>query len=380
MKFTVDRDVFADVVTWVARFVPQRPAVNTLAGVKISASPGTLKLASYDFEVSAALEVEADVEQAGEQLISGRLLAEIAKVLPSAPVRVELEGTQLMVTCGQSHFELTAMPLEDYPEIPEVPPAIGTVDAAELSNAISQVVLAASKEETLPVLASVYMRIRGNQIVLMASDRYRLARREITWQPTDPNIETTALVKGKVLADMSKSFPNVGVISLCLATDADTQGVRKSIFGMSQTGRHITSLLMDGDYPDLESLFPSETPISAVLERRELLEALRRMRLVSDRGGRVGFVFTDECLILNAGEGGEAQAGEEVECQLSGDTLSTAFNPDYLIEGLSATDEDYVKMGFTDASKAAVVTGLKDPNANQNNAYRYLVMPLHFGA
>lgn len=381
MEFRVPRDVFADVVTWAARGLPPRPPIPVLAGVKIEASQGVLKFSSFDYEVSARFEVEAEVIEDGEVLVSGRLLAEIAKALPNLPVTVKLEDNKVSVVCGASRFNLLIMPIDDYPELPEVPNPVGTVDAAEFSRAITQVTLAASKEETLPVLASVHVAIDGEKITLMASDRYRLAQRTVAWKPADSSFETTALIKSKVLSDMSKSFPNVGDMSLSMATlSPDLPGATSAIFGMSMSGRQMTSQLTDGDYPELQKLFPTSTPINAVLERKELSEALKRMRLVSERGGRVRFRFRPGSLTLEAGEGQEAQASEEINCTLQGEEITAEFNPDFLLEGVEAMDEDYVHMGFISSDKASMIMGQAEKDGPQNQNYRYLVMPLHLGS
>ena len=118
MKLRVDRDVLAEAVTWTARSVPARPPVPVLAGVRLEATRASLILASFDYEVSARCEVAAEVEEEGVVLVSGRLLADIAKALPSKPVDLEVEGTKVAVSCGAAHFSLAAMAADDYPDWP----------------------------------------------------------------------------------------------------------------------------------------------------------------------------------------------------------------------------------------------------------------------
>lgn len=381
MKFQVQRDVLAEAVSWVARSLPLRPPIPVLAGVKLEASDGSLKLSSFDYEVSARYEVEADVLEDGEVLVSGRLLAEIAKALPNYPVDVELDGAKVSLVCGSSRFNLMSMSIDEYPALPEVPEAIGAVDANEFSTAINQVTLAAAKGEMLPFLASVHFEIQGDTIVMMATDRYRLAQRRVTWTPADSTYEATVLIKSKVLSDMAKSFPNVGSVSLSLV-DGKSEGesAGQSIYAMSMMGRQMTSQLTEADYPDLQKLFPDSTPITATMNRKEMIEALKRMRLVADKGGRVSLVFTPDSLVMDAGEGPEAQASEEISCQLVGDSITATYNPDYLLEGLEVIPEEYVQMGFVSAEKAAMLVGQEEIDGPTNMNYRYLVMPRRFGS
>ena len=113
MKLRVDRDILAEAVTWTARSVPARPPVPVLAGVRLEAKGSSLVLASFDYEVSAHCEVAADVEEDGVVLVSGRLLADIAKALPNKPVDLEVEGNKVAVPCGSARFSLAAMDADD---------------------------------------------------------------------------------------------------------------------------------------------------------------------------------------------------------------------------------------------------------------------------
>src|SRR3954453_23407403 len=218
MRFRVDRDVLADAVTWTARSLPTRPPVPVLAGVRIDAdTTGTIQLSSFDYEVSARSQIPADVSEAGSVLVSGRLLAEISRALPDKPVDVVLEGTKVIVTCGASRFTLLTMPVEDYPNLPVMPPTTGTVDGDELTHAVAQVSVAASRDDTLPLLTGVRVEIEGEKVPLLATDRYRLALRELTWKPSSPDISTVALVRARTLLDAAKSLGNAGSGTVALA-------------------------------------------------------------------------------------------------------------------------------------------------------------------
>src|SRR5690606_29767571 len=205
MKFSVERDVLADAVAWTSRALPARPPVPVLAGVHITAdADGTVKLASFDYEVSARGEFAADVDTPGTVLVSGRLLREIANALPHKPVVFELDGSKVSVTCGASRFTLATMPVDQYPALPEFPEQSGTIDGSTLQQAVMQVSSAASRDETLPILTGVRMEIEGSNISLLATDRYRLALRELTWKPSKSDISSVALVRAKTLLETSK--------------------------------------------------------------------------------------------------------------------------------------------------------------------------------
>ena len=376
MKFRVERDVLAEAVTWTARSLPTRPPVPVLAGVRIEArSDGTLQLSSFDYEVSARSEIAADASEPGTVLVSGRLLAEISRALPAKPVDVVLEGTKVTVTCGASRFTLLTMPVEDYPALPVMPAVTGTVDGDALTHAVTQVTVAASRDDTLPLLTGVRVEIEGEKITLLATDRYRLALRELTWHPTSPDISQVALVRAKTLSDAAKSLGSAGSVNIALSTG---QGV--DLIGFEAGGRHTTSLLVDGDYPAVRRLFPDETPIHAVVLTQSLTDAAKRVALVAERNTPIRLSFSDGQVVLDAGQGDDAQASEALEATLVGDDISVAFNPQFLLDGLGALTTPFVRMSFTHPNKPVEFTGQESLEGDDLPEYRYLLVPIRFAS
>ena len=376
MKFRVDRDVLAEAVTWTARSLPTRPPVPVLAGVRIEAdASGVLQLSSFDYEVSARSEIAAEVTEPGTVLVSGRLLAEISRALPAKPVDVVLDGTKVTVTCGASRFTLLTMPVEDYPTLPTMPAISGTVDGDALTHAVAQVTIAASRDDTLPLLTGVRVEIEGEKITLLATDRYRLALRELIWSPATPDISQTALVRARTLSDAAKSLGSSTTVSIALATG---QGV--DMIGFEAGGRHTTSLLVDGDYPAVRRLFPDETPIHAVVLTHSLAEAAKRVALVAERNTPIRLSFTEGQVVLDAGQGDDAQASEAIEATLVGEDISVAFNPQFLLDGLSALTTSFVRLSFTHPNKPVEFTGQESLEGDDIKDYRYLLVPIRFAS
>ncbi|WP_430868003.1 DNA polymerase III subunit beta [Demequina aurantiaca] len=375
MKFSVDRDVLADAVAWTSRAVPARPPVPVLAGVRIVADDtGTVRLASFDYEVSARSEFAADVETPGEVLVSGRLLREIANALPHKPVQFVLDGTKVAVTCGAARFTLATMPVDQYPTLPEFPAQSGTIDGTEFQRAVSQVTSAASRDETLPILTGVRMEIDGSNISLLATDRYRLALRELSWKPSAPDASAVALIRAKTLNETAKSL-SAGDVTVALSAG---QGV--DLVGFEAGGLVTTSLLMDGDYPQVRRLFPDESPITAVVKTSDLIEATKRVALVAERNSSVRLAFTEGEVTLDAGQTDDAQASEALECTLNGEPIVVAFNPAFLLDGLNALGSDYVQLGFTQDTKPVEFVGLDKPGGTIASEFRYLLVPIRIAS
>ena len=370
MQFTVDRDVLSEAVSWTARSLSPRPPAPVLSGLLVTAADQIVTISSFDYEVSAQLHIEADVADAGTVLVSGRLLNDIVKALPNAPVTLSLEETKVVVTCKSSTFTLTTMPVDDYPDLPDQPDAAGVIDGSAFARAVAQVTTAAAKDDTLPILPCVKLEFEGDTITFLATDRYRLAMREITWSPADPNISTSVLIKAKTLNDVAKSLAGGGELSLAIS-ESD------ALVGFSSGGRRTTSVLVDGEYPKIRQLFPEQTPINAVVKTADLIEASRRVSLVSERNGHVRLQFTeDNQLILDAGVDENASASEIVEAQLTGEPITVGFNPTYLNEGLNVIDTEYLRFSFVSAPKPAMITGQETPDGENSTDFRYLLMPV----
>ncbi|MGV3150334.1 DNA polymerase III subunit beta [Rothia sp. 11273D007AR] len=370
MKFTVERDTLAEAVSWTARSLSPRPPVPVLSGLLIKAAAGEVSIASFDYETSAKLNIAADIAEEGEALVSGRLLADICRSLPKSDVTFELREGKVHLSCGSSNFNLSSMPVADYPELPALPAVSGTVEGSEFAKAVTQVSVAASKDDTLPILTGVRVEIEGDQITLLATDRYRLAMRELTWNPADASISTAALVKAKTLSEVAKTLGGAGDLSIALS---DTH----ELIGFESDSRRTTSLLVDGEYPKIRSLFPEVTPVHAIVRTSDLLEAVRRVSLVAERNTPVRLAFSQGQVTLDAGTGEDAQATEVLQAHLRGDDITVAFNPSYLSEGLHTfAANKFVRFSFTDPRKPVVLSEQDDWQAEDEKNYRYLLMPI----
>lgn len=370
VKFRVERDVLAEAVTWTTKALPQRPSTPVLTGVLITAeSDGTVRLAVFDYEVSSRTEITADVEAPGTFLVSGRLLADISKALPNQQVTLELKGGKVDLTCGSSRFSLMTMPVDEYPALPPIPETSGTVASTDFQHAVAQVSIATSKDDTVPILTSVRMEIEGDRIALLATDRYRLAVRELTWSPTTPDISRNALIRGKTLSDAAKSMGGDVRISL-------SEAGGKDMLAFAAGGRETTSLLVEGDYPKVRSLFPKDAPISAVVETAALREAVRRVALVAERNTPIRFEFADGAITLRAGAGDDAQASESLPASITGGDITTGFNPLFISEGIAQIDHPYVRFSMTEPKKSVVITGQEELEGDHDDSYRYLLMPI----
>ena len=374
MRFQVERDVLADAVAWTARALPARPALPVLAGMRLQAGE-ELTLSSFDYDVSAQASLPVMVAEEGEVLVSGKLLAEITRSLPPRQVEVHTDGSRVMVVCGSAQFSLLMLPTEDYPALPEMPPSVGTVESDVFAAAVAQVAAAAGRDDTLPALTGVRAELEADKLTLIATDRYRLAVRELRWKPTRPDLEAAVLVPGKALADTARALTAGAEVSIALALPGDSGD---GMIGFTGGGRRTTTRLLGGEFPRYQALLPDQVNATAELPAGPLAESVKRVALVAERNTPVRLSFTGGQLLLEAGTGDEAQATETLEASYEGDDIQIAFNPAYLLDGLTAIDSDTVRISFTAPAKPAVITG--KPDGDQAPDYRYLLMPIRLGS
>jgi DNA polymerase-3 subunit beta len=388
VQIIVERDVFADAVAWTARALPARPTVPVLAGMRLNATDDELTLSSFDYDVSALAKIPVDTQTPGSALVSGRLLAEISRSLPGRPVQINSEGGRAVLTCGSATFNLLTMPEDEYPALPEMPPAAGTVGSDAFATAVSQTAVAAGRDDTLPSLTGVRIEIEGDTLTLISTDRYRLAVRELRWTPAKADLSAAVLVPARALTDTARSLTTAAEVSIALALPGEESGTGPAgygqavggdgMIGFEAGGRRTTTRLLSGEFPRYRALLPSTVNSTAEISTSLLAEAVRRVALVAERNTAVRLSFTTGQLTLEAGTGDEAQADEVLEASFDGDDLTIAFNPNYLLDGLTAMDSDTTRMAFTEAGKPALLTGKPGPDGSPD--YRYLLMPFRLNS
>lgn len=393
MKFTVERDALTEAVTWAARALPSRPVIPVLGGLLLHASDGWLTLSCFDYEVSARMRVAAEVSEPGVALVPGRLFAEITRSLPGLPVDFADDPDGLSMTCGEAAFIVATLPSGEYPELPELPVLAGVADGGALAAAIGQVTPAASRDDTLPMLTAVSLEFTAGTMTLAATDRYRLAVRELDWSPASWIAEqagdrTAVLAPARTLAEAGRMM-SAGAPVRVFLRDQESDPGADAMIGFEAGERRLTTRLLAGEFVRYRSRFPAEFACSADLPAEAFAEAVRRVSLVAERGTPVRLSFASGRVTVGAATEGQARARESVPADFTGDERVIAFNPHYLLDGVVAAavtapshadaeadvpDSTRIRLQFSSASKPAVITGGPADGAVASD-FRYLVVP-----
>ena len=373
MKFRVERSELSDAVAWTARSLSSKAMVPILSGLLMEADSNGVRMSTYDLENSATVLARADVVDAGSAVVHGRLLTEIARTLPNAPVEVVLDGSRVVVTCGSTRMTLPVFNVEDFPALPAMPESIGSIEAATFASAVTQVAVAAGKDaDTLQQLTGIRIELDGGQLTLAATDRYRLAVRTLDWTAGSDQSHDPVTVPARIFADVARAVAgDGGEIRLALGRVAQGEG----IVGVEAGSRSTTARLIELEFPRFRQLLPDSEDAVAEVETALLQEALKRARLVLPQAtSPVTLRFDDGELTLDAGSGDSAQATERMPIAFTGVPLQIAFNPTYLADGLGAIDSPTARISMTTPSKPAVITAPGEPGTIAD--YRYLLMPM----
>ncbi|AKE40248.1 DNA polymerase III subunit beta [Corynebacterium kutscheri] len=386
VSFRVVKSDFESAVAWVARSLSAKPAQPVLRAMLITADDDGLELAGYDYEVSTKVRVAAEVVEPGKIAVAGKLIADIVSTLPNKPVELSVNGATVQLVCGTSRFELPMIPIEDYPPLPALPQVTGAMDPRLFSEAVSQVAVAAGKDDTLPVLTGMHMEINGEEVTLTATDRFRLALRRFQWVPASPDATAKVLIPAKNLQENARTMDTSITEPIELALGTGENIGSEGLFGIHTDNRQTTTRMLDAEYPNVAPLLPKSHQAMASVEISALQDAIKRVALVADRNAQIRLQFSAGEVILSAGGAEAGHAEERVACSYTGsEDLFIAFNPQFLREGLGVIRTNRVVFGFTDSSRPAIMIPEPEdmPEADETGAFptpdtdfTYLLMPV----
>ncbi|MFF4384445.1 DNA polymerase III subunit beta [Kitasatospora sp. NPDC001547] len=392
MKLRLPVPALADAVSYTAKALPSRAPVPVMLGMLLATGDGGLRLSAADGEVYTSATVSAEIADDGTALVPGRLLNDICSRLPkSADVDLELVdgGARLVVGCGAARFTLPVLPVEEYPATVALPDPVATVQADVLAEAVAQVAVAASTDTALPALTGIKVRLDGELLHLDATDRYRMAHKELTVRPTgtvpapakrgkkkDSDDQAAALVPAKSLAEAAKALEGEHTLTLHWS---------EGLLGLSiPGGRTYMTRLLDGyEFPKMGGFFEGDWPITLRLPVSEAVAALQRVALVATRNTPVRLIVEPggEQLRVEAGSGDDAQASDRIPAHTTGtdtdgaaDGLVLAFNPQFLTDALKALGTSEADLHVRHPHKPAYLAGRLGDGTDAT--YQHLVMPV----
>jgi DNA polymerase-3 subunit beta len=406
MRITVDRTELARAITWASKGLPRRPVVPVLGGIRLQVAGARLTISAFDYDVSATASVAgvgvgeygSHASAAGSMLVNGAALAGIVKAAPKGKtVRVALERVDtpaseateatgdtpatpargamsaLVVTCQGSTSRLTAMPGEDYPDLPEMPPAAGVFTSGTFKRSAARVAALAGTDDTLPILTTVRLELGAGAVTMAATDRYRLGVDTPAYTATHdaPEGITPAIqIPAKLLADFAKTTGKDAKVTVHYSPAAGTVPM---FGGLSDETRTVTFRADSGDFPRYRALMPGQADVTALVDAGALAAAVKRAAVVCERNTPVRLTFAPDSprVVIQAGTEGESAAEESVDVAFDGaGAMTVAYNPGYLVSVLAGVTGD-AWLSWTTPARPLVVS-----SAGETDPYRALIIPI----
>jgi DNA polymerase-3 subunit beta len=361
LRVTCPRDELARALGVVSRGVSTRTTVQILAGILLHASGGRLELAATDMELSLRTSLDASIESDGSVVVPGRLLLELARLLPAAEVTIEhkLEEAAVEIRSGAATYRLHTYNAEDFPRLPDAEAAERhEVDRETLLETVSRVSRSASRDESRPVLTGVLMRFEPGKLVMAATDSYRLSVKETAIEGTVPELE--AIVPARALQELAR---------VAQAGERIELGVHENQVIFSTGDALLTTRRIDGQFPNYQQLLPDTFEHELTLPREEVLEVVRRVAVVSQRNSPLRLRFAEGELTVSARTPDVGEASESLPVPFEGEPLEIGFNPEFLREGIESVGGDEIVLRLISPLRPGL---LQSPERD----FWYLIMPI----
>jgi DNA polymerase III subunit beta len=361
LKATCSRDELTRALGIVSRGVSTRTTVQILAGILLQASDGKLDLAATDMELSLRTSLEAQVEAEGSVVVPGRLLLELARLLPDAEVSIEhkLEEAAVEVRSGPATYRLHTYNPEDFPRLPDAATADRhEVDREMLLETVARVSRSASRDESRPVLTGVLMRFEPGKLVMAATDSYRLSVKETATEGSVPELE--AIVPARALGELAR---------IAQAGEGIELGVHENQVVFSTGDALLTTRRIDGQFPNYRQLVPETFDHELTLPREELLDVVRRVAVMAQRNSPLRLRFADGELTVSAQTQDVGEARESLPVSFAGEPLEIGFNAEFLRDGVESVGGEQLRLKLISPLRPAVLQG-------EDDDFLYLIMPI----
>ncbi len=360
MKFRCERDVLLDALSTAGRAVGARAGNVALSGLHLQLEGDRLRVTGSDLDLTISRELTVGGDTDGVAVIPSKLIADIVRALGPGAVDVVAESDEVQITAGRSEFSIRTIPADDFPRIDTPAANEVTLSSEDLSDALKQVVKAASGDDSRPILTGVLLAAEGEGLRLVSTDSYRLAVRDL---PGTSVLETdqSVLVPSRALAELTRALGEHETVALRL-------GERDASFEVG--GTKVVTRLIEGEFPNYRGLIPDTYPNQLTVGRGELLDAVRRVRLMAQEATPIRLNMNADGLELVAVTQDVGQAQEALDASYEGEALTVAFNPDYLIDGIEVTPGEEITLQTVDPLKPAVMRGAESAD------FLYLLMPV----
>jgi len=359
MKLQVTQENLSKALNSVARIANSRNTLPILSNVLLKTDKNRLSIAATNLDIAITHYIGSKIEQNGSITVPARLMQDFISNLPDSVLNLELKDNKLSITTDKYQSTINGIAAEDFPVMPAIKGDIlWKVDAKEFKKTLQQVVFAASGDDARPVLTGVYFHTSGGNVVVAATDSYRLAEHKIGKSKDSVNFLVPASAASDLLRIISDTDKEVAVTH-------DDQQVLFQVGDVTLVAR-----LIEGNYPDYRKLIPTKFATTATLRRADFINIAKISSLFArESAGSITIKVEDKKVSINAiaSQLGENTATADAEVNGSGEVT---LNSRYLIDALNAFSSEDVEFCFNGKLEPCIIKSSQEPS------YLHLIMPL----
>ena len=361
LKISVPREELTRQLAVVSRAASTRTTVQVLAGILLRAGGGKLELAATDMEISLRSSLDAEVGMEGAVVVPSKLLADLVRLLPSDEVSIEHRSGEgiVEIVSGSATYRLHTYNAEDFPRLPETSAVeLVSIDAEAVLETASRVSRAASRDESRPVLTGILVRFEGENLVMAATDSYRLAVKETSMGSSGPELD--AIVPARALGELTR---------IAQGADGLQLGVQENQVLFATDGILLTTRRIEGQFPNYRQLLPEAFEHELALPKEELLDVVRRVSVMAQRNAPIRMRFAEGELTVSAQTQDVGEARETLPAPFSAEPLEIGFNPEFLRDGIESVEGGELRLKLISSLRPAVIQG-------EGGDFSYLIMPI----
>ncbi len=366
MKLSAPRETLYQNLSVISGIVSPHTSLPILSNVLLQARKNQVRMTATDLDVTVVVSIEVKVKEEGALAIPAKKFLDVLRELPTDSITMEKKDSRFIVESGKNHFEILSLPEEDFPVVPKVQEDRGVKLKAEYVRDWSDlVVFAVSRDESRPVLGGILWEIEENGFTMVATNGHRLAK--LTHAGKFKKIEG--------MKDLILPPKAIGLLVRLSAKDEEvviTPGENHLLFKGS--GYEVYSRMMEGPYPNYQQVIPKDNDKEAVIDRLELLGAVRRTSLMANAATKrieMGFEKNILKVAVDTRDVGEAHC--EVDSDYVGEGVKLDFNAGYLEDVLKVIRGERVRISFKGPDRAVLI----EPESSVGGEeYLCLVMPL----
>jgi len=363
MKFVVHRDNLRKAISMVGHAIPSKTSLPVLANILVQSDGDTrLRVAATNLELGITCWIPATITERGQITVPGKLGGDLVNNLPSEPIHVNVDATSIRMQCGKFDNTIMGLSAEDFPTLPKITHPSITLPRAFV-DAIDHVIVAAATDDSRPVLTAVRIVVNEHSVELVCADGFRLAR--TTFTLSEPAAPTEILVPARTMAEVLRIMGNAESITMAISPN------NNQVAFISEDVE-IVSRVIEGKYPDVARVIPTEFQSQFVFEIDELRRASKVAALMNPASGVKLMITPMHIALISSGQSigtGQALIGGVHE----GAPHDINLNVKYLQDALNAVQSaggTQAVLRTTSSTAPAILQAVGNTN------YVHVVMPM----